>query len=75
MNFSRSNGKRHSVNSKWHAELKNSACRDGEGSQFADLSVSAVLCRSSVENVESPEDCMLEEVCSRRDFACGVDAS
>lgn len=29
----------------------------------------------SVEKVERPQDCMLEEVCSRQDLARGVDAS
>lgn len=43
-----------------------------QGREFADLSISAVLYRSSVEYVKPPEDSVSEAICIRRDFACGV---
>lgn len=38
------------------------------------VSISAVLYRSSVEDVKPLEDSVSEAVCMRRDLACGVEA-
>lgn len=42
--------------------------------KFADPSTSAVLYRSSAEEVKPLEDSVSEAVCVRQDHACGVEA-
>lgn len=41
--------------------------------KFADPSISAVLYRSSEEDVKPLEDSVSEAVCIRQDLACGVE--
>ncbi len=49
-------------------------CVPRRRTEFADLSVSALLYRSSMEDVKPLEDSVSEAICIRQDLACGAEA-